>query len=209
MFSKLIFESIGKNFPFFHISLSFTSIVKYFDSWAGTYIFEVVLSGITALICIPTSRVCFLSFFSFTSISPAKDGIIPLHQSRSYKLGLILNELGEINKLKVDEKEIRNEIEKQAQSMPEQQKQVLDYYQKNPSASANLRGSIYEEKIINLIKEKASQTKKIISSSEAQKLIQEHHKAHQHPHDHSHTEKPRKSKKPVKSPIKKKKIRKK
>ena len=125
------------------------------------------------------------------------------------KLGLILNELGEINKLKVDEKEIRNEIEKQAQSMPEQQKQVLDYYQKNPSASANLRGSIYEEKIINLIKEKASQTKKIISSSEAQKLIQEHHKAHQHSHDHSHTEKPRKSKKPVKSPIKKKKIRKK
>ncbi len=68
------------------------------------------------------------------------------------KLGLILNELGEKNNLKVDEQEIRNEIQKQVQSMPGQQKQVIEYYKKNPSATANLRGSIYEEKIINLIK---------------------------------------------------------
>jgi len=71
------------------------------------------------------------------------------------KLGLILNELGEQNNLKVDEQELRNEIQKQVQSMPGQQKQVLEYYQKNPSATASLRGSIYEEKIINLIKQKS------------------------------------------------------
>ena len=46
------------------------------------------------------------------------------------KLGLILNELGEKNNLKVDEQEIRNEIQKQVQSMPGQQKQVLEYYKK-------------------------------------------------------------------------------
>ena len=34
------------------------------------------------------------------------------------KLGLILNELGEKNDLKVDEKELKNEIQKQVQSMP-------------------------------------------------------------------------------------------
>jgi len=39
--------------------------------------------------------------------------------------------------------------------MPGQQKQMLEYYQKNPSAAASLRGSIYEEKIINLIKQKS------------------------------------------------------
>ena len=44
--------------------------------------------------------------------------------------------------------------------MPGQQKQILEYYQKNPSAAASLRGSIYEEKIINLIKEKSKETKK-------------------------------------------------
>ena len=42
------------------------------------------------------------------------------------KLGLILNELGERNNLKVDEQELRNEIQKQVQSMPGQQKQVLE-----------------------------------------------------------------------------------
>ena len=62
------------------------------------------------------------------------------------KLGLILNEFGEKNNLKVDEQELRNEIQKQVQSMPSQQKQILEYYQKNPSATTNLRGSIYEEK---------------------------------------------------------------
>ena len=44
--------------------------------------------------------------------------------------------------------------------MPGQQKQVLEYYKNNPSATVSLRGSIYEEKIINLIKEKSKQTKK-------------------------------------------------
>ena len=53
------------------------------------------------------------------------------------KLGLILNELGEKNNLKVEEQELKNEIQKQIQSMPGQQKQVLEYYQKNPSAAAS------------------------------------------------------------------------
>jgi len=46
------------------------------------------------------------------------------------KLGLIQNELGEKNNLKVDEQEIKKEIQKQVQSMPGQEKQILDYYQK-------------------------------------------------------------------------------
>ena len=78
------------------------------------------------------------------------------------KLGLILNELGEKNNLKVEEQELKNEIQKQVQSMPGQEKQVLEYYQKNPSATASLRGSIYEEKIINLIKEKSKKIKKAL-----------------------------------------------
>ena len=54
--------------------------------------------------------------------------------------------------------------------MPGQQKQVLEYYQKNPSAAASLRGSIYEEKIINLIKQKSKQTKKIIFYKRGRKV---------------------------------------
>ena len=96
------------------------------------------------------------------------------------KLGLILNELGEKNNLKVEEQEIKNAIQTQTQSMPGQEKQVLDYYQKNPSAINTLRGSLYEEKIINLIKQKSKLTKKTISTKEAEKIIEEHHKSHDH-----------------------------
>ena len=121
------------------------------------------------------------------------------------KLGLIFNELGEKNKLKVDEQELKDEIQKQVQSMPGQQKQVLEYYQKNPSATANLRGSVYEEKIINLIKEKSKVTKKTISIKEAEELIAEQHKSHEHFKEEEY----KKPKKTVKSSKKSKKIRKK
>ena len=121
------------------------------------------------------------------------------------KLGLILNELGEKNNLKVEEQELRNEIQKQVQSMPGQQKQVIEYYQKNPSATVSLRGSIYEEKIINLIKKQSKQTKKTISTKEAEQIIEEHHKSHQHFED-KETDK---LKNTVKTSKKTKKIRKK
>ena len=126
-------------------------------------------------------------------------------QKKRIKLGLILNELGEKNNLKVEEQELNNEIQKQIQSMPNQEKQVLEYYQKNPSATASLRGSIYEEKIINLIKEKSKKNKKTISINEAEDIINQHHKKH-HSHD---GEKTKKAKKTAKSTDKKKKIRKK
>ena len=130
------------------------------------------------------------------------------------KLGLILNELGEKNSLKVEERELKDAIQKQVQSMPGQQKQVLEYYQKNPSAATSLSGSIYEEKILNLIKKKSKQTKKIITSDEAEKILKlEHDKSHIHNHEHSSKSNDeiefKKPKKMVKSTQEKKKIRKK
>ena len=125
------------------------------------------------------------------------------------KLGLILNKLGEENNLKVDEQELRNEIQKQVQSMPGQQKQVLEYYQKNPSATASLRGSIYEEKIIDLIKQKCKQTKKIVSTKEAEDIIKEHTQIKKHTKKQEANEEYKKAKKTVKSSKSKKKIRKK
>ena len=89
--------------------------------------------------------------------------------------------------------------------MPGQQKQVLEYYQKNPSATTSLRGSIYEEKIINLIKEKSKETKRTISIKEAEHLIQEQHKTH----EHFKEEESKKLKKTIKSSTKSRKIRKK
>ena len=125
------------------------------------------------------------------------------------KLGLILNELGEQNNLKVDEQELRNEIQKQVHSMPGQQKQVLEYYQKNPSATTSLRGSIYEEKIINLIKQKSKETKKTISIKEAEEIIKAHSMIGKSSELFSQKEESKKAKKTIKSSKNKKKIRKK
>jgi trigger factor len=53
---------------------------------------------------------------------------------------------------------------------------VLDYYQKNPSASQSLKGSIYEEKIIDLIKSKIKIKTKNIYTKEAEKIISDFNK---------------------------------
>ena len=87
------------------------------------------------------------------------------------KTGLILNEFGDKNNIKVHEDEIKREMQKQINTMPGQEKMVMEYYQKNPSAYASLRGGIYEDKIISLIKEKAKSQKKSISTDEAEKII--------------------------------------
>ena len=93
--------------------------------------------------------------------------------------------------------------------MPDQQKQVLEYYQKNPSAAISLRGSIYEEKIINLIKQKSKQTQKTISIKEAEEIIKAHSMVDKSSELFSEKKESKKAKKTIKSSKNKKKIRKK
>jgi trigger factor len=90
---------------------------------------------------------------------------------RRIKVGLILNEFGTQNNIKIEETEIQAEINKQLKMMPGQEKMVMEYYQKNPSASESLRGTIYEEKIIDLIKSKAKVNKKEVTKDEAEKIL--------------------------------------
>ncbi|MBD1138575.1 trigger factor [Pelagibacterales bacterium SAG-MED41] len=103
------------------------------------------------------------------------------------KLGLLLNEYGEKNNLKVSDDEVRAEIQKQIKGMPGQEKMVLEYYQKNPSASQSLKGSLYEEKIIELIKSKINLSSKEINSKEAEKIISEFNKPNLNISDKSKT----------------------
>ncbi len=110
------------------------------------------------------------------------------------KLGLLLNEFGEKNNLKVSDDEVRAEIQKQIKGMPGQEKMVFEYYQKNPSASQSLKGSLYEEKIIDLIKSKINLTTKKINSKEAEKIITEFNKPNVDTPDKSKTASPAKTK---------------
>ena len=89
------------------------------------------------------------------------------------KVGLILNEFGEKNQIKVTEQELQAEVQKQIRMMPGQEKMVMDFYQKNQSALASLRGTVYEEKILNLVKQKAKANKKEVSKDEAEKILKQ------------------------------------
>ena len=103
-------------------------------------------------------------------IEKNKDKHIKLAKSR-IKTGLVLHEIAAKNNLKITENEIKQEIEKQVKTMPGQEKMVMEYYQKNPSAVSSLRGALYEEKILELIKGKISLNKKKLTTNEAEKVI--------------------------------------
>jgi len=92
------------------------------------------------------------------------------------KVGLVLNEFGEQNQIKVTEQELQAEVQKQIRMMPGQEKMVMDFYQKNPSALSSLRGTVYEDKILKLIKEKAKSNIKEISKDEAEKILKQSQK---------------------------------
>jgi trigger factor len=55
--------------------------------------------------------------------------------------------------------------------MPGQEDMVMKHYQKNPSAVASLRGVLYEDKIIELIKSKITLTKKSINLKKAEEIL--------------------------------------
>ena len=135
-----------------------------------------------------------------------------------------MNEFGQKNNIEISNQEIQNEIQKQLRMMPGQEKMIQEYYQKNPSMIANLKGSLYEEKIIKNIKSKAKANKKEITKEEAEKLLKSENdkQLHEHNHDHTHkqsdykkavspekTKTKKKAKSPSKSPTKVKKVSKK
>ncbi|MDC3058976.1 trigger factor [Candidatus Pelagibacter sp.] len=102
----------------------------------------------------------------------SKDNFEEIAKKR-IKVGLILNEFGEQNQIKVSDQELQAEVQKQIRMMPGQEKMVMDFYQKNQSALASLRGTVYEEKILNLVKQKAKSNKREVSKEEAEKILKQ------------------------------------
>ena len=82
---------------------------------------------------------------------------------RRVKLALVMNKTGEESKIKVTSEELKIELEKQLRNYPGQEKNIRDFYQKNPGELMKLRGPVFEDKVIDLIKSKAKLTTKIVS----------------------------------------------
>jgi len=74
---------------------------------------------------------------------------------RRVRLGLLLSEVGRLNNIEVKPDEVSRAMLEQARRFPGQERQVMDYFQKNPQAMAELRAPIYEDKVIDFILELA------------------------------------------------------
>jgi trigger factor len=76
--------------------------------------------------------------------------------SRRVRLGLILAEMGQKESIDISNEELQGALIAEARRYPGQEQQVIEFYQKNPQALAQLRAPIYEEKVVDVITEKAT-----------------------------------------------------
>jgi trigger factor len=88
---------------------------------------------------------------------------------RRVRLGLVLSEIGEKNKISVTDDEISRAVIERARSMPGREKEVWDFYRNNPQALAQLRAPIYEDKVVDFILELAKVTEKKVSKEDLYK----------------------------------------
>ncbi len=79
---------------------------------------------------------------------------------RRVRLGLVLAEMGQKHEIQITNEELQQAMMAEARQYPGQEQQVIEFYQKNPQAIAQLRAPIYEEKVVDLIVEKAKMTDK-------------------------------------------------
>ncbi|MGA7070293.1 trigger factor [Bradyrhizobium sp.] len=88
---------------------------------------------------------------------------------RRVRLGLVLSEIGEKNKITVTDDEVGRAVIERARQMPGREKEVWDFYRNNANALAQLRAPIYEDKVVDFILELATVTEKKVSREELYK----------------------------------------
>ena len=71
--------------------------------------------------------------------------------ARRVRLGLVLAEIGEQAKVQVTDDEVSQGLVARARQFPGQEKQVWEFYRKNPERLAEIRAPIFEEKVVDHI----------------------------------------------------------
>ncbi len=70
---------------------------------------------------------------------------------RRVRLGLVLAEIGDSAKIQISDEEVTQALIERARQYPGQEKQVWEFYRKNPQALAEIRAPIFEEKVVDHI----------------------------------------------------------
>jgi trigger factor len=119
---------------------------------------------------------------------------------RRVRLGLVIGEIGERQKIEVTQDELKRALIARARSFPGQERTVYEYYEKNPAAVVELRAPIFEDKVIEHILEQAKPADKRVSVEELLRPMagdselaagaahrhgpDDHDHGHHHDHDH-------------------------
>jgi trigger factor len=85
---------------------------------------------------------------------------------RRVRLGLVIAEIGEKNNIRVSDDQLRTAVMEQVRQFPGQERQIWEYYQKNPNALAALRAPLFEDKVVDFLVELAEVTDKPVSRDE-------------------------------------------
>ena len=92
---------------------------------------------------------------------------------RRVRLGLLVGEIGDTNKIEVTQDELRRALITQARQFPGQEKMVYEYFEKTPGAVAELRAPIFEDKVVDYVLSQAAPVEKKVSKEELFKLSEE------------------------------------
>jgi trigger factor len=91
---------------------------------------------------------------------------------RRVRLGLLLAELGNKHDITVPEADVQRAIFAQARQYPGQEREFLEFIQKNPQAFQQLRAPLFEDRVVDFILELAQVTETPVSKDELQKAIE-------------------------------------
>ena len=92
---------------------------------------------------------------------------------RRVRLGLVLGTIGDKENIQITEQELQQALIARARQFPGQEKQVFDHYRKNSGALMELRGPIFEQKVVDLIISKAKVSDKLVSAEALRKLVED------------------------------------
>ena len=92
---------------------------------------------------------------------------------RRVRLGLLLADVGRSNSIDVTPEELNQAAMREAMRYQGQERQVLEYFSKNPEAKDQLRAPIFEEKTVDFILELAKVTEKSVTPEELLKAARE------------------------------------
>ena len=85
---------------------------------------------------------------------------------RRVRLGLVLAEIGRINNVQVTDQELLDAMRQEAMRYGQQAQQIFDMFRQNAGMQAQLRAPIFEDKVVDLIVEKATVTDEKVSKDD-------------------------------------------